>query len=149
MRPNPRYGLPEDKRYPCNQASMLDSCMDTNASIPAHKALARKIAAQSTVLVKNEGNLLPLDKAAKLRVVLIGGDAQDPYVSGQGSSGVPTSNRLVSPLAAFQARGIEVSFEPVRRWPPRSPRRRPPTAPSSSARRTTPRARTARASSPA
>lgn len=36
----------------------------------------------------------------------------DRYVSGQGSGGVPTSNRLVSPLAAFQARGIDVTFEP-------------------------------------
>lgn len=38
--------------------------------------------------------------------------ALDRYVSGQGSGGVPTSNRLVSPLAAFQARGIDVTFEP-------------------------------------
>ena len=56
------------------------------------------------MLVKNKGNLLPLDKSKKLKVVLIGGDASEPYVSGQGSGGVPTSNMLVSPLAAFKVR---------------------------------------------
>lgn len=88
--------------------------MDANASIPEHKALAYKISAQSTVLLKNENKLLPLDKTKKLKVALIGGDASDPYVSGQGSGGVPTSNELVSPLAAFQARGIDVTFEPAK-----------------------------------
>lgn len=105
-----RYNLPEDKRYPCDGGS----CMDANASIPEHKALAYKISAQSTVLLKNEGNLLPLDKAKKLKVVLIGGDAENPYVSGQGSGGVPTSNELVSPLAAFLARGIDATYEPAK-----------------------------------
>ena len=66
------------------------------------------------MLLKNENNLLPLDKGKKLKVALIGGDASDPYVSGQGSGAVPTSNQLVSPLAAFQARGIDVTFEPAK-----------------------------------
>jgi hypothetical protein len=104
------YNLPEDKRYPCGGGS----CMDANASIPEHKALAYKIAAQSTVLLKNENNLLPLDKGKQLKVALIGGDASEPYVSGQGSGGVPTSNELVSPVAAFQARGIVATFEPAK-----------------------------------
>jgi hypothetical protein len=105
------YNLPVDKRYPCGGGS----CMGANASIPAHKELARKISAQSSVLVKNAGKVLPLDKTdKKLKVVLIGNDAQSPYVSGQGSGGVPTSNRLVSPLAAFQARGVDVTFEPAK-----------------------------------
>ena len=104
------YNLPVDKRYPCGGGN----CMQNNVSTPEHKELARKISTQTTVLVKNEGNLLPLDKTDKtLKVVLIGGDANDPYVSGQGSGGVPTSNRLVSPLAAFQARGVDVTYEPA------------------------------------
>ena len=49
-----------------------------------------------------------------MKIVLIGGDATEPYVSGQGSGGVPTSDRLVSPLAAFQARGADVTFEPAK-----------------------------------
>ena len=44
------------------------------------------------------------------RYILIGEDATNPYVSGQGSGGVATSNRLVSPLAAFQARGLDVTY---------------------------------------
>ena len=47
---------------------------------------------------------------SKLRIVW----NQDPYVSGQGSGGVPTSNMLVSPLAAFQERGVDVTFEPAK-----------------------------------
>ena len=154
------YSLPVDKRYPCGGAN----CIQNNVSTPEHKDLARKIAAQSTVLVKNTGvrksycsslhrpavasgtdlpppgctgrrrrvpvdalqptrflssssssssffqNLLPLDKTKKLKIALIGDDAARPYVSGQGSGGVGTSDRLVSPLAAFQARGADVNF---------------------------------------
>lgn len=33
---------------------------------PEHKAIARKIAAETFVLLKNEGNLLPLQKRVKL-----------------------------------------------------------------------------------
>lgn len=91
-----RYKLPVDKRYPCNG----DNCIKKNVSSDAHKELARKISAQSTVLVKNDGGLLPLSR--KLKIVLIGNDANDPYVSGQGSGGVATSDRLVSPFAAFR-----------------------------------------------
>lgn len=97
------------KRYPCNGGN----CIQNNVSTPEHKALARKISAQSTVLLKNEGNLLPLDASKKLKIVLIGSDATKPYVSGQGSGGVPTSNMLVSPLAAFASRGVDVTYEPA------------------------------------
>jgi len=103
------YNLPVDKRYPCDGGN----CIQNNVSTPEHKALARKVSAQSTVLIKNAGGLLPLDATKKLKIVLIGHDATSPYVSGQGSGGVPTSNMLVSPLAAFQARGADVTYEPA------------------------------------
>jgi beta-glucosidase-like glycosyl hydrolase len=38
------------------------------------QALAYKISAQSTVLLKNENDLLPLDKTKKLKVALIGAE---------------------------------------------------------------------------
>ena len=71
-----RYNLPVDKRYPCDGGN----CIQNNVSTPAHKALAYKIATKSTVLAKNDGGLLPLDRTKKLKIALIGGDANDPCV---------------------------------------------------------------------
>ncbi|MCD7827757.1 MAG: glycoside hydrolase family 3 C-terminal domain-containing protein [Clostridiales bacterium] len=50
----------------------------------AHHALARKIAANSMVLLKNEDNILPLDKTK--RIALIGEMAKSPRYQGAGSS---------------------------------------------------------------
>ena len=55
------YNLPVDKRYPCDGGN----CILNNVSTAAHKTLAHKIAAKSTVLVKNDGNLLPFDLAGE------------------------------------------------------------------------------------
>jgi beta-glucosidase-like glycosyl hydrolase len=70
------YALPEAKRLPCGGGI----CIDNNVSTPAHKQLARKLSAMSTVLLKNEGGLLPLSKQAQLKIALIGADASAPYV---------------------------------------------------------------------
>lgn len=50
----------------------------------SHHALARKAASESAVLLKNEGNILPLKPGA--RVALIGDFAFDPRYQGAGSS---------------------------------------------------------------
>ena len=101
------YKIPLDKRYPCGGGA----CLHHNVSSPAHKTLARKLSAMSTVLLKNEGTLLPLDKAnKKLKIVLIGADAAKAYTAGQGSGGVQNSNVAVSPLAALQALGLSVTY---------------------------------------
>lgn len=50
----------------------------------AHHELARKVAAQSMVLLKNEGSLLPLEKGKKIAV--IGELARSPRYQGAGSS---------------------------------------------------------------
>ena len=52
----------------------------------AHHALARRAAAQSIVLLKNENSLLPLTKGEK--VAVIGDFAQTPRYQGAGSSAV-------------------------------------------------------------
>jgi beta-glucosidase len=59
-----------------------------NDSIPAleHGAVARRIAEQSMVLLKNDGNLLPLDSGALRSVALIGPYAVRTMTGGGGSS---------------------------------------------------------------
>ena len=62
---------------------------------PAHHAVARKAATESTVLLKNEGNVLPLKPGAK--VAVIGDFAFVPRYQGAGSSLVnPTKVETIS-----------------------------------------------------
>jgi beta-glucosidase len=51
---------------------------------PAHHALARRVAAESIVLLKNEDHILPLKKEVK--IALIGAFAKHPRYQGSGSS---------------------------------------------------------------
>lgn len=68
--------------------------------VDAHHALARRIAGEAIVLLKNEGALLPL--APVRRIAAIGAAAQTPYFQGGGSSHVnPT--RVDVPLDELRA----------------------------------------------
>lgn len=70
--------------------------------LEAHHALARKIALESIVLLRNEGAVLPL-KAAGLRLLVVGDAAVKPVIQGSGSA---TTNpfRVDSPLDEIRAR---------------------------------------------
>ena len=98
------FSMDPAKRHPCNGGV----CIGANVSTPVHKALAREIAAKSTVLLKNKGDLLPLQKG--LKIALIGPDAMTPYTAGQGSGGV-TTNAVISPFAALTLAGEKVVYE--------------------------------------
>jgi len=50
-------------------------------SIP-HKALAREIAEESVVLLKNDGNLLPLNPTTKQRILVVGPNAASVHLGG-------------------------------------------------------------------
>jgi len=54
----------------------------------AHHLLARRIAAECITLLKNDGNLLPLDQAPLSEIALIGAFAKTPRYQGAGSSEV-------------------------------------------------------------
>lgn len=78
--------------------------------IEGHHALAKKIAGESAVLLKNEGNLLPLDKGAK--IALCGAMAEMIRYQGAGSSHInPT--RLSSLKQSMEALSGEVSYYPA------------------------------------
>ncbi|WP_294500072.1 glycoside hydrolase family 3 C-terminal domain-containing protein [uncultured Gemmiger sp.] len=69
----------------------------------AHHALARKAAAESVVLLKNKGRLLPLDPGAKIAV--IGDFADKPRYQGAGSSLV-NAPKVDSFRQVFEASGL-------------------------------------------
>lgn len=74
----------------------------------AHKAHALKMARQSMVLLKNEGNLLPLDKSKK--IALVGPNADDEAVMLANYYGYPTEVTTV--LEGVQKKlGREVMYE--------------------------------------
>ena len=98
---------------------LLTLVFDTHAAVQshsrtfdadAHHALARRAAAESIVLLKNENDLLPLAKGAK--VAVIGDFAQTPRYQGAGSSAV-NSIKVDTFLDCLKESGLaSVGFAP-------------------------------------
>jgi beta-glucosidase len=64
------------------------------AEDPANRAVAHKTSLESITLLKNEGNLLPLDASKLCTLAVLGPNAEKPVTGGGGSS-------LVKPVAAI------------------------------------------------
>ena len=77
--------------------------------IKAHNEVAKKIAAQSMVLLKNEGGILPLKRTEGKYVAVIGGFVEEPRYQGSGSSRInPTM--LVDGVHEFKNSSLDVKF---------------------------------------
>lgn len=83
----------------------LEPCGDNDAE--EHDRVSYNAAVESVTLLKNDSGLLPLTK--DMRVAVVGDIATDYPIQGGGSSHV-TALKAPSPLDAFSARGIEVSY---------------------------------------
>jgi len=80
---------------------------DYHYSVDGHHLLAKKIAAHSAVLLRNEANILPIPKSKK--IALIGALAKEPRYQGAGSSHInPT--KLSSVVDGFNALGLEYIY---------------------------------------
>ncbi|MGV1760978.1 beta-glucosidase family protein [Rhizobium sp. A22-96] len=77
--------------------------LPTPVDLETHHQLARQIAAESIVLLRNRDDVLPLDPARLQRIVVIGDGAIRPQIQGSGSA---TTNpyRVDLPLECMRAR---------------------------------------------
>ena len=93
------------------RAAISGAAFSGAANTPEHQALARQLALEAITLLKNDGDVLPLD-ASKLRTLaVIGPNAAVAVIEGGGSSHVDPPYRI-SPLEALQTRlGESVRIE--------------------------------------
>ena len=97
-----RHGL-FDKPQPGN--------WDSKVTTPEHAAFSREVAEQGTVLLKNDGSILPLSGVSSIAVIGMDGGTK-PQVEGGGSSHV-VAPYVISPLEGIRKRagaGIQVSY---------------------------------------
>jgi beta-glucosidase len=75
------------------------------------RALLRRSAAASMVLLRNENDLLPLDPARPLRIAVLGPNAAVARIQGGGSAGVYAGS-VVSPVDGLLAAAAGVAYAP-------------------------------------
>lgn len=84
---------------------------DVEPDVGEHHSLARKVASEGIVLLKNEDDILPLEREELDSISVIGRTAKEPRFQGGGSSEVNPS-KLEAPLERIEAgaEDIEVKF---------------------------------------
>ncbi len=84
---------------------------DSQVLTPEHAAFSRRVAEQGTVLLKNEGNILPISGVSSIAVIGMDGGTK-PEVEGGGSSHV-VAPYVISPLDGIRKRAgaaIKVTY---------------------------------------
>ncbi len=79
--------------------------------------IARKVAGEGIVLLKNEHNVLPITPKKNKKIAIIGEFAENPLISGQGSAMVYPAEEYISvPIDALKKRlnqEVEIKYLPV------------------------------------
>src|SRR5207249_1530800 len=89
---------------------------DAAAATPAHATVARQVAEQSAVLLKNSRGVLPLDPAMQHSIAVIGRPARDAVLITDGlGNPVARPPGVISPYDAIRTRarnGTNVTYTP-------------------------------------
>ena len=88
---------------------------DADVSTPEHQALARRIAEEGAVLLKNKANVLPIDSTKVKSIAVIGDDAGPHVTFGLNGSAHVYATRASVPVEAITARAgnsIKVNYAP-------------------------------------
>lgn len=92
-----------------NKTRAAMSIDDYHFDVDAHDEVAHQAAIESMVLLKNDGNILPV--AANAKIAVIGEFARTPRYQGGGSSHI-TPTKMTSFLDTLAERGADVAFAP-------------------------------------
>ena len=92
-----------------NKTRAAMSIDDYHFDVDAHDEVAHQAAIESMVLLKNDGNILPV--AANAKIAVIGEFARTPRYQGGGSSHI-TPTKMTSFLDTLAERGADVTFAP-------------------------------------
>jgi beta-glucosidase len=103
--------------YVMSRLHMLDGVSRQHGSIntPEHQAIARKIAEDAIVLLKNDGNLLPLDKSTVKTLLVVGDNAIRKHCT-EGGSAMGKPPYEITPLEGLHnllGDGVKIEYVPV------------------------------------
>lgn len=85
--------------------------------IPDHEETALQIAREGIVLLKNEGEILPLQTGAIHRVAVIGANATARHAAGGGSSGIKAVEEITPLEGLEEVLGADVTIDYVKGYP--------------------------------
>lgn len=87
---------------------------NATADYKKHHMLSQRMAAESIVLLKNEGNLLPLDGVKLRRIAVVGAAASEPVIQGSGCATTrPTEVDIPLNEIGLMAPGAIINFHAV------------------------------------